>query len=262
MDPNELIDAFRSAAVSVTSLFKAATATQKQAHTEGYQECLRDLIVFLDNENLGLGDGEGWKVRSWATEKMNGSPDVMVQDRESEDEIDKAETSSSPELTRTASGTALSSLRGDQTPKEGMSSRGERLDSAPPPPSNKDEGQASIAAVVHTANPPTPTVNVPITVSVPTQDSFSFQSSIPYPEPNLASLQISETPSSQTHTVGPHPSRMSRNKHGSRSASRSISKAVVGQKRKLNLTEFFNLESLGAGKDFFGNGREKRRHIG
>jgi hypothetical protein len=276
MDSTELIDAFRAAAVSVTSLFKASTAAQNKAHAEGYQECLRDLIGFLDAENLGLGDGEGWKVRSWATEKMNGNPDAMVQDRESEDEIEKAETSSSPELARTTSATALSSIRGDQTPREGMASRGERTDSAPPSLSNKDEvSQASApvlpspSTVVHTSNPHTSTMvhaTLPpqAIVTVPTQDHFTFQSTIQYPEPNLASLQISESPSSQhaMHGIGSHLTRTSRGKHANRSNSRSIGKAVTGQKRKLNLTELFNLESLGAGKDIFGSGREKRRHIG
>jgi hypothetical protein len=266
MDSPDLIDAFRSAAVNVTSLFRAATAAQKQAHVDGYQECLRDLVGFLDSEDLGLRDGEGWKIRAWAMDKINGNPDAMVQDRESEDEIDKAETSSSPELARATSTVAPSTSRGDQTPREGLVSRTERMDSAPPSLSTKEAGQATSSAAAHTANSTAPlgaTVTTPA-ASVPTQEAFTFQSSIPYPEPNLERLQISESPSSQhpTPTVVPHAIRTPRSKHANRASLRSVGKAVAGQKRKLNLTELFNLDSLGAGKDFFDRGREKRRHIG
>ena len=70
----QLIQTFKAAALSVTNLYKTAATDQAQARKAGYQDALDDILSFLDKENLGLGDGEGWKVRQWATERLDGSP--------------------------------------------------------------------------------------------------------------------------------------------------------------------------------------------
>ena len=74
--PEKLIQTFKAAALSVTNLYKTAAADQAQARDAGYQDALDDVLAFLDKENLGLGDGEGWRVRQWATERLDGSPIV------------------------------------------------------------------------------------------------------------------------------------------------------------------------------------------
>src|SRR5215469_11633889 len=71
--PEELIQAFKQAALSVTALYKTAGAEQARAYQQGYQDALEELLRFLDKENLGLQDGEGWRVRQWATERYQGS---------------------------------------------------------------------------------------------------------------------------------------------------------------------------------------------
>ncbi|KIW11107.1 hypothetical protein PV08_10407 [Exophiala spinifera] len=71
--PEQLLQAFRNAALSVTNLYKSAVTDQGSARQAGYQEALEDLLSFLDRENLGLQDGEGWRVRQWATERYDGS---------------------------------------------------------------------------------------------------------------------------------------------------------------------------------------------
>ena len=67
----ELLQAFKSAALSVTQLYKTAAADQEKARLAGYQDALDDLLSYLDQENIGVGDGEGWSVRKWATERLD-----------------------------------------------------------------------------------------------------------------------------------------------------------------------------------------------
>ena len=96
--PEELIQAFKQAALSVTALYKTASAEQARAYQEGYQDALEELLRFLDKENLGLQDGEGWRVRQWATERYQGSSQQAqgTSDNEDEAEDETRARSSSP----------------------------------------------------------------------------------------------------------------------------------------------------------------------
>ena len=71
--PEQLLQAFKSAALSVTNLYKSAVQDQNNSRAAGYQDALDDLLRFLDSENLGLQDGEGWRVRQWVTERYVGT---------------------------------------------------------------------------------------------------------------------------------------------------------------------------------------------
>ena len=82
--PEQLLQLFRTAALSVTNLYKSAVTDQNASRQAGYQEAMADLLGFLDRENLGLQDGEGWRVRQWATERYDGS--ALPQQSESDDE--------------------------------------------------------------------------------------------------------------------------------------------------------------------------------
>jgi hypothetical protein len=236
--PEQLLDAFKAAALSVTKLYKTSASAQSKARQDGYQECLDDLLAFLDKENIGLGDGEGWRIRSWATERLGG--DGTMQVGESDDEVDKAETASSPELTRAGS------VPRPSTKNEIVQ---DRQDSAPP----------SVPPVVEQS----------AHFTVPTQEAFTFQSSHPYPQQdalNFANLDLSDARTLETTQTAPAPpTRSSRTRHGinGRSASRSghLGRGA-GQKRKINFAEIFDLGSLGYGKDVFGSGGGKRsRHV-
>lgn len=65
--PEQILQAFKQAALSVTNLYKAAATDQEKARQTGYQDAIEDLLHFLDRENIGLQDGEGWRIREWAT---------------------------------------------------------------------------------------------------------------------------------------------------------------------------------------------------
>ncbi|KAL9946667.1 hypothetical protein D7B24_007764 [Verticillium nonalfalfae] len=246
--PEQLLDAFKAAALSVTKLYKTSAASQAKARLDGYQDCLDDLLAFLDKGNLGVGDGEGWRVRKWATERLDGR-DSPSQTAESEDEDQKPERTSSPELTRTVSGNPQSTMREDsQTQTE----------STPPTAS---------PALVDNAQ-----------VTVPSQDSFTFQSSHPYPQDaylNIANLDLSDsrghdslpshvTSVTSTTTNAPtnRASRLRHNGVGARLGARQANQLGrgAGSKRKINLGEIFDLGSLGHDKNMFGGGSKRSRH--
>jgi len=71
-------------------LYPCLGHTLRQAKQLGYQEAIEDLIHFLDRKNLGLGDGEGWQIRQWATERLDGVPS----NSDSEDEDKPARSAS------------------------------------------------------------------------------------------------------------------------------------------------------------------------
>ena len=49
---------FKDTALTVTNLYRTALADIERSRSDGYQQALEDLLGFLDNENLGVGDGE------------------------------------------------------------------------------------------------------------------------------------------------------------------------------------------------------------
>ncbi|KAI2620352.1 hypothetical protein GGS26DRAFT_594970 [Hypomontagnella submonticulosa] len=244
--PEQLLDAFKAAALSVTKLYKTSAAAQAKSRAEGYQDCLDDLLSFLDKSNIGLGDGEGWQIRKWATERLDGrdaSPTTM----ESEDETEKPEPASSPEIYRSSSQTHLSTMRNeaqvqpDPTPK-----------SAHPPTDNipAEEQQQMIA--------------------VPTQENFTFRSSHPYPQepyPNLENLALSDStrtndgtaPGTSTVPIA-HPSRSRSVKRGSRTRPTNHLGKGAGQKRTINFAELFDVGGMAFGKDMFPRDGKRSRH--
>lgn len=115
---------FRTAALQLTNLYKSAVADVDRARSDGYQEALDDLLTFLDKENLGVGDGEGWRIRQWATERFDGSRHANSDEDDENDLDDKRarssspimERNSSPEATRTSGTHADAAQRSDSAP--------------------------------------------------------------------------------------------------------------------------------------------------
>ncbi|KAI3318006.1 hypothetical protein HD806DRAFT_352875 [Xylariaceae sp. AK1471] len=235
--PEQLIDAFKAAALSVTKLYKTSAAAQAKSRSEGYQDCLDDLLAFLDKHKIGICDGEGWQIRKWATERLDG----RVTD--DEDEVDKAETASSPELARSNTASHLSTMRND---------------SAPP--------------TSHTTTVE-PIAQEPQIITVPTQENFTFQSSHPYPQesyPNLANLDLSDsirtndnTTQSSSTIQACQTTRPRRDRRGLRLRNTTTATHLgkgAGQKRPINFAELFDVGSLNFGKDMFGREGKRSRH--
>lgn len=221
-EPSEqLLDVFKAAALSVTKLYKKSALAESMARSEGYQECLDDLLVFLDKENLGLRDGEGWRVRAWATERFHGR-NAAFQATESEDEVNRSDRTNSPELTWTSSEPHASAQRPAEPPAP----------TVPPVPEERTR------IVVHS------------------QDSFAFQSSYPYP--NIATLDLSDSRRDVPPPQGPRSSKGRLNGQNPGSRTSGYLGRGAGTKRRWDLDEFFG-GCLG-GKDPFGSGGKRSRH--
>ncbi|OCL10779.1 hypothetical protein AOQ84DRAFT_208726 [Glonium stellatum] len=241
----DLHQAFRSAALSVTNLYKTAAADQARAHAEGYQEALEELIGFLDKENLGLCDGEGWRVRQWATERFEGAvPGQSTSDSDDEAQEEKRARSSSPIMQRKPSP--------------------EVVQSSPPPRS---------------ASPPRPESAPPMPVDpsatsnhadmTPPRTDFTFRSSHAYPSSQEGETEMSDHSGSNSNIPTAMPPmrvevvpRRSSNRQFNRPNNRSSSNLGngAGFKRRLPFGDYFDISgSWNERKDSFGGGSKRNR---
>lgn len=230
----QLLDAFKAAALSVTKLYKASAAAELKSRAEGYQDCLEDLLAFLDKENIGLKDGsEGWRIRQWLRERSEGRETLSNIAAESEDEVENAETASLPEAPPANSTCTL------PTPPEAVV----RIDS--------DLSTASVDTVTEERQQKS---------TFPTQETFTFQvpsnsgvGEVTFRQPETTgSIGASAT---TTATVSRPPRRVQHNS-GSRVASRTPRRTV--QKRKLDYAEIFGLHNLGYPKDDYRDSKRGR----
>ncbi|KAK4694118.1 hypothetical protein P7C71_g3412, partial [Lecanoromycetidae sp. Uapishka_2] len=250
--PEQLIQSFKSAALSVTNLYKTAAADQARAREAGYQDALDDVLAFLDRENLGLGDGEGWKVRKWATERLDGSPVTHAGSDSDEDrgETVKRARSSSPPRT---------------VPQEAE------------PPRQVSRSTSPVRTASAPTVPPAASQQSPGPVQGP--EIFSFRSVYPYPQE--LDMQISEasntTPQSdlslqgqiapqnpavrfEVHPRGSRtPHRSTRHNNRSTGVTRSLGTGA-GSKRNFRAGDFFDFGNLGDGKDTPGGGGKRGRY--
>ncbi|KAF2175685.1 hypothetical protein K469DRAFT_701608 [Zopfia rhizophila CBS 207.26] len=233
----DLHQSFRSAALTVTNLYKSALADLDKSRVEGYQEALEDLIDFLDKENLGVGDGEGWRVRQWATERMDGAlPGHSASDSDEETSEDKRARSSSPVMERKEN---PEDLRPDIPHADST----QRSDSAPP-----------------TRTEP-PTVDAEMN---PPQTIFTFSSPHSFPISNNSSDSVvSDLPTSarRAFTTPRRSSTRSSSRNLQRSAASNLFSLGngAGQKRKLGLNEFFNIDGFHDRRDGSGGGPKRGR---
>ena len=235
--PEQLLQSFKSAALSVTNLYKNAVHEQTHARHMGYQEAVEDLLNFLDKENLGLGDGEGWQVRQWATERSDGMGTFAS------DEEDGEKRSVSP-------------VRKDQT------------EASPP---RREEQTSQPSSTSPTAAPPPPS-NETNSIPRPTIFTFSAGPQFPQPQEQDVDMQASENhhhhhPSREHSPVNisvlPRNPRHGGHRHNNsnhvRSNQRSSRESSVGlsSKRKFNFPDFFDLSGMG-NRDIFGGGKRGR----
>ncbi|KAH0559518.1 hypothetical protein GP486_003965 [Trichoglossum hirsutum] len=283
--PEVLLQAFKAAALSVTTLYKLAAAEPDRARKEGYQEALDDLLQFLDRENLGLGDGEGWRIRQWATAGKAEGRDCTSGATASDSDDERAEAqkrarSLSPAAQRT--GSLQEQQRSQQATRQPSPVRTGSAPPAvtiqqstppPPPPSPPQQQQQQIPF----ARPDLFTFRSPISlpqhsdsdIELPDHDIFSSSSP---PQPiNHDTLQFQQQPSTPSLRleVVPRTTRSSArlSTHNTRSMTNSRSSTSIGAlgtgagfKRRLPFGEFFDLGSLESNrKDGFGGGSGAKR---
>jgi hypothetical protein len=230
--PEQLLNAFKAAALSVTKLYKTSVTAQTKARSDGYQDCLDDLLTFLDREKIG----EAWKIRKWVSERQEGRSDAASAKEESDDDVEKVETASSPEIHRV--------MRSNDGNRQ-RSPAHMRMDSAPANLTSPSKRESEEPEIV-----------------VPVQDVFSFRSTMPYPSAaslNMQDLDLSDAAArgevgmASSSAVVSTP-RTNRSRHVGNSRRSANLGRGAGSKRKLNFAEIFDLASLGYGKDMFGSG--------
>ena len=244
--PEQIVQAFKSAALSVTNLYKTAANDQKIAREAGYQDALDDILAFLDQENIGLDDGEGWRIRQWATERLDGSPPLAAASDSEEERTEAAATRA-----RSSSPAAQQTVQQDPPRQPSRSSS----PTYPTPATAPTSGQIPVQPVVN---------------------NFTFCSHHPYPQDvemqpsdgqeisrSSSSPQAENMPSSTVRlglvprgTRTPH--RNGRNSLRSTPSGR-VSNSATGSKRKPAFTDYFGIEGLGDGKDQLGGGGKRGR---
>ncbi|KAL4788180.1 hypothetical protein BJX76DRAFT_316581 [Aspergillus varians] len=242
--PEQLLQQFKTAALSVTNLYKNAVYAESHARQAGYQEAIEDLLHFLDRENLGVTDGEGWRVRQWATERSDGLAHTS-----DDDETEKRTRSATPAVAR----------------KETSEPE------APRPPSKSTSPHREEQAAAQQA-PSTPATQPSETATVDRPPVFTFSAGPTFPQAQEQDMDIQNSdnssppsPQSEAPTAVSLLTRNSRqqNRHGniSRPSPRNSTRdspVGIGSKRKHHFPDFFDLSGMGNNRDLFGGGKRGR----
>lgn len=221
--------AFKDTALAVTNLYRTALADIERSRSDGYQQALEDLLGFLDNENLGVGDGEGWRIRQWATERLDGAlPVASTDDTDEETAEEQRARSSSPvveHIPEEKQGVDPTP-RSDSAPPSTLDSSGTDTDMAPLPP------------------------------------MFHFVSAQPYPANSNADNSTYDVAAASRRAFPPP--RRNSNRSSSRNLQRTAAQNIVslgsgaGQKRRL-MSDFFNIDFNHDRRDRDGPGGGSKR---
>lgn len=222
---------FRTAALNVTNLYKSALADLERARSDGYQEALEDLMAFLEKENIGTGMGEGWRIRQWASERVEGTlPKQTGSDSEEDDLDDKRARSSSPIMEH--------SIVPDDTRSQPVIEAAHRSDSAPPPVQTEATDVSSMNHI------------------------FQFSAPQSLPSNNANDTAVSDFAAAARRAF-PNPRRTS-NRSSSRNLQRSAAQNLLqlgngaGQKRRI-MHDFFNVDGFNDRRDGSSGGPKRGR---
>ena len=247
--PEDLQQAFKTAALTVTNLYKTAHASQTLARSAGYQDALDELLTFLDKQNIGLDDGEGWRIRQWATERLDGDGNGQA-NAASDSDDDRVDQ----ETRRGASSPVPEPRPTEEIPQN----------PAPPTP----------APPIRTTSPPehSTTARQESETALSKPEIFTFTA--PVPPPQDIEMQPGDDTNGHVNisTQTPTPAvrlevvpRGSRTPHRSASgrhirptaAARSLGTGA-GSKRRFAVGDYFDVGGFGDGRDNLGGGRGKR----
>lgn len=250
--PEQLLQSFKAAALSVTNLYKNAVLEQAHARQAGYQEAIEDLLQFLDKENLGLGDGEGWRVRQWATERSDGLGAPSDDDERGDLENSRNTPQATVRKEQPETEAVRQSTKLDSPQKPGMSQRDEPAarEQQPPalstPSANDTNGFDRHAIFTFTAGPSFPQYQE-LDVDMQASDSSTASSQDGSPVSVSVLPRNSRQQNRQTNLSRPSPRNSPRD-----------SSLGIGSKRKLTFPDFFDLSGMGNNKDMFGGGKRGR----
>lgn len=240
----------------MTNLYKSAAASHDKAKALGYQDALDDLLSFLDKEDLGLMDGEGWRVRQWATERLvnDGVTKKVGSDEEDESNNDE-QRAVSPQARRTSPALPTAS-----SATEEISPRRSAV-SEPPQPQPQPQLQPQLQPIPSDSES-----------AVPSLDDFTFRNtSHTYPSGHdreqSMDLDSASSTTNSSDTVRPL-TRTARSRHTNHQRQRGTTINLnlgpgAGSKRKMPYSDFFDISGFSAfdGQDRKdgGNGRGGKR---
>lgn len=240
--PEQLLQSFKAAALSVTNLYKNAVCEQSQARQAGYQEAIEDLLQFLDRENLGLGDGEGWSVRQWATERLDGNGVPGSDD----DDTEKRARSTTPAAVRKEQ----TGPDDSQSPPKPASSL---YDAHVAPQQQQQQQQQQQPQPQPQQQPAPPSQPEANSFDRPAIFTFTSGPSFPQPQEQDVDMQPSENSPDGAPVLSVFP-RNSRTQHRHNNLTRSNQRTStrepsvgVGSKRKLAVPDFFDLSDMFGG---------------
>ena len=241
----QLLQSFKAAALSVTNLYKNAVCEQAHARAAGYQEAIEDLLHFLDRENLGLGDGEGWKVRQWATEKCDGTAS-LTSDEDERVDSEKLDRNATPTATRKETSAQEPMSR---QPLASTPAAVPRPETTTPAPQTQD-ANASPTVFTFTAGP-----NFPQCQELDIDMQSSDNSTSPSQDGAPVSVSLMPRTPRQSHR---HTHNHNHSCPNVRPPPRETA-ASLGSKRKHTFPDFFDLSGLPNGRDnMFGGGKRGR----
>ncbi|KIX95312.1 uncharacterized protein Z520_08829 [Fonsecaea multimorphosa CBS 102226] len=229
--PEQLLQAFRTAALSVTNLYKSAVTDQNASRQAGYQDALEDLLSFLDKENLGLQDGEGWRVRQWATERYEGSTHHhQIESDDERSETGQGQTQRG--LTPAGEQTVATTAAAQSAPARAESS----TQTDDHQSSSSQEQSASAPMFYFSGNPASTSLDDMQTEedgTAPTETQASSSTSGNVSRTTLINNRGNRTP----HRTG-------NQRHGTRSSTREFT-FTAGTKRKFQIPDFFDISNIG-----------------
>jgi hypothetical protein len=252
----ELLQAFKDAALSVTNLYKTTVKDQANTRQLGYQDALDDLLSFLDRENLGLQDGEGWRIRQWATERFEGGDTGgnSIDSDEDRADTEKRARSSSP-------------VSHPRTSHEGLDMRDHsnsditapRTESAPPQ-ARKEESHSVVMErpSMFTFSAAQSLINRDVPMNIPDSSSGDLQLSGDHPEATASQATGPLRVEVMNRAARIH-NRHASSRHNTRSTNRDMGFAS-GTKRKFNLPEFFDISNVGNSRDGSSGGGKRGRY--
>jgi Domain of unknown function (DUF4588) len=255
--PEPLLQSFKQAALAVTTLYKTAASDHAKAYEEGYQDALEGLVGFLDKNNFGLQDGEGWGVRKWAMERYHG---LGRQSQSSGDSDEERDEDKRDEHKRARSSSPI--LEAKLTPENSIP----QISLSMPQPIPRSESAPPVPAPLQdTARKTT------INSTVPTSD-FTFRPMHEAPsvvemdieQPDVTSLSGAPTglPTVQVSLIQRPQKPQSNHPHNTRSYSRQASSisnlgAGAGTKRRQPFGDFFDISGT-PGRDGHNNNKRGR----
>ncbi|KAJ5935512.1 hypothetical protein N7466_005059 [Penicillium verhagenii] len=249
----QLLQSFKAAALSVTNLYKNAVCDQAQARQAGYQDAIEDLLHFLDRENLGLGDGEGWKVRQWATEKHDGTGS-QSSDEEERGDAEKRDRSATPAATRKE---AESTSR--QPPASAPTSTipstpnpTPRPENTNPTPQTQETFMGAPTVFTFTAGPTFPQCQDDMDLQSPDNSTSPSQDGAP-----VSVLMPRNTRQQHRHNNLNRPNARFAPRESPNNLGPSLGTGL-GSKRKFTVPDFFDFSGLPNGRDLSGGGKRGR----